>query len=85
MLTVSDRYAHLRVVGAGDAFRPVREGEQLAEGLRAGELVHVLLDDGRVVESVLRADAAGPLVWVLGITGGYAHSRVRPVGGWESP
>ncbi len=78
-----DRYAHLRVVGAAEPFRRGFD-ERLVDGLEAGAPVHVLLDDGRVVETTLRYPAQyGERVWVDGIVGFYHHSRVRPVGGWD--
>lgn len=55
--------------------------------LAAGDIVHVLLDDGRIVESTVRwlrlpiSDRC--CVWVHGITGSYAAGRVRTPGGWR--
>lgn len=89
-----DPYANLPIIGHGPAFwtraLPSRWRRQLSQ-LRPGDIVDVLLDDGRIVRSALRAvrlnargtvDANRCSVWVDGIVGSYAAHRVRPVNGW---
>lgn len=55
--------------------------------LDPGDIVHVLLDDGRIVEGVIRGlripvnDRCS--VWIGGIRGSYAAGRVRTPGGWR--
>lgn len=56
-------------------------------GLRAGTVVDVRLDNGRIVRTKLRANInkvdARFTCWVDGIVGSYATGRVRPQGGWD--
>lgn len=84
--------AELPVIGLGPTFAKTEVPARWMARLRAlelGALVDVLLDDGRVVRSRLRAtvptDHNGPrcLCWVIGICGSYAAGRVRPAGAWR--
>lgn len=87
----------LFLVGTGPTYRRMvwseltrREREQL-ERVTAGDVVDVLLDDGRIV----RTTARGPMVdqgerrlrqrtfHLVGIRGRYAAERVRLPGGWR--
>jgi len=55
--------------------------------LYPGDAVHVLLDDGRIVEGVIRGLRLPVTdrccVWVHGIRGSYAAGRIRTPGGWR--
>lgn len=83
------RGAGLRIIGDGPASRrcdwskvtPKTRAKILA--LEVGEGVEVLLDNGEIVRSTVRHPArvqtpAQAMIWVEGISGGYAASRCRP-------
>ncbi len=90
-----DPYAHLTVVGHGPKFAsteaPTIWRRRLADLLLEDD-VDVLLDDGRIVRTLLRALNREALlkpggqnrcvVWLDGITASYAAGRVRPANGW---
>lgn len=85
----------MRLVGRGPVHTPVKKAlgrwyKPLAD-LSVGDEVDVLLDDGRIVRTTVRIALLRqyhgdrrpqPQIWVTGITGSYASSRIRPVDGW---
>ncbi len=79
----------LPVIGRGPSYRPCkleRAWARKLEALDIGATVDVLLDDGRIVRTTIRA-MTRPVdgrcsMWVEGIAGSYAVARVRPEGGW---
>lgn len=91
---MTDRYADLPVVGLGPQYARTDASpawRRRLSGLAVGEEVDVLLDDGRIVRTTLRAvdrdgllERAGPwwVVWLVGFGASYAAGRVRPAGGW---
>lgn len=86
---VEDRYAELTFVGQGPRFsrgRADRVAVNDLVGVNVGDLVDVLLDDGRIARCALRAPVqqGHSLAFVKGIVGGYAVGRVRPMGGFAN-
>jgi hypothetical protein len=90
-----DPYAHLRIVGHGPKFASTDAAKFWRRRLAAMLIeddVDVLLDDGRIVrtplralnrEALLRPDGGSRcVVWLDGITASYAAGRVRPAHGW---
>lgn len=86
-IATPDRYRGLVVVGTGPSFTRGRASRVAAEALGpldVGAPVDVLLDDGRIVRSTLRARVSrtAELAFIEGIVGGYHVGRVRPRGGF---
>lgn len=89
---MADRYADLPVVGHGRPHRTTAARRVWLDRLNAlavGDAVDVLLDDGRIVRTAIRVAGATSIgrpetamVWLRGISGGYAAGRVRTAGGW---
>lgn len=85
----ADRYLALEVVGRGPEFsrgRADRRGARDLVQLRPGDVVDVLLDDGRIIRSTLRVGVSidAHLAFIEGIVGGYSVGRVRPKGGFAN-
>jgi len=83
------------IVGHGPPFerttKPLRAWRARLEALAPGAEVDVLLDNGEIVRTTMRGTRLREMarhrtpqlqVWVHGIVGSYAASRIRPAGGW---